>query len=135
VNGRQQRKIQRYVEQLQPLLGLNDWVIEVEVERPSNEGWIAQCSDIAGRRRAYLRFGDIFFEDWYSNRERTATIIHELLHAVQAQERNAVQNVALHDAIGAKAFEIFRASYHQANEYAVDTLACALAPLFPQFEL
>lgn len=135
MTARQQKKIQKWVDQAKPLLGLKDWQIFVEVEPPTDPLWIGMCQDIAGRKLAFLRFGDTFFEDWYTARERTATLIHELLHCVKAQERNFAVNGPIAQAVDESAHRVFEAGYLQVHEYTVDSLACALAPLFPEFQL
>lgn len=135
MTARQQKRIQKWVDANKSRLGLADWQIFVEVEPPSDPNWIAGCQDVAGRKLAYLRFGDTFFQDWYTARERTATLIHELLHCAGAQERNFAVNGPIAQVVSPKVHRVFEAGFLQAHEYAVDTMACGLAPLFPQFEL
>ena len=127
---RQQKKLQRYIDRLRPMLGLADWEVFVRPD-PTEEGHLATIYPIWGCRAANLRFDSDFCEkDPAYQRE---TCVHELLHCVHAQTQHQVEFVLPnHMEAGA---ELFGAMYEQANEYAIDGLAVAIAPLFPLPEL
>lgn len=125
---RDRRTLRRYVARTAKQMGLRDWEIFVSDDEPSQPNWIAECVNLPGSRVATLRFRSTFRE--CEDLWQRATVIHELLHCVHAQTQDLV-DVHLASVAEEDVHTIFNAAYRQANEYAIDGLAVALAPMFP----
>lgn len=120
-------ELHRYVRHLADVMGLRDWVIDVQ-ERyiPSDEGdsssvALAQIDCAFGSRRAVISL-DPGWKDGNPERLRMV-IVHELTHAHLSLMGWIANNV--HSALGDVAFGVFRDSMHDAEELAVDAIAMA----------
>lgn len=128
MNAREQKQLQRYVEQIAGLMGLRDWEIEVERDAP-RAGDIAQSFTTYGQRFGQLRFVPGFMTKVPIRRQKS-TVIHELLHFVHSQAQDQVRVVGA-GVMSKRLHQHFTASWFHVHEYAVDGLAEALADLFP----
>lgn len=130
---RQQRSIMRYVHEVAPLLGIGrGWVFVVHRDPPANPDCIGHCACVFGQRVAHLRFSAEFLD--CPPEDQRETILHELLHVVHAVTQDQVQHV-LANHMPKEAHAVFADLFNHAHEYAVDSLAVAIAPLFPMPEL
>lgn len=123
-----QRKLERYVEKVKPLLGIQDWEVFIAQDAPTKKGVVANCSRMKHRKVGILRFGPQFWR--MPQHERKETVIHELLHCVLAQVSDVVDFQAaelLEDPVA----DALWASHEMASEYAIDSLSVGLAKVFP----
>jgi len=132
VTKRQQKALQRYVNELCPMLGISDWNAVVQQEPPENSGHDGAHRSIPGTRTSTLRFGEKFFG--FEPEYQREVVVHELLHCVFAPEQDQVRHV-LPDYFKGPAGELFRDLWFQAHEYAIDTLAVAFGRRLPLPEL
>jgi hypothetical protein len=118
-----------YIRQLADLLGLRDWEIEL-LSEPADGKRTAEVQPTIGRKCATINV----CRNWWSLslEEMRQTIAHELIHLHFANCLHVVQidlaNVRL---IGYPAFEVLIQTYIRQEEYGVDGLATAIAPLLP----
>jgi hypothetical protein len=128
VNKKQRGAIERYVKQIQPLLGLDGWLIEVSEHEPPNEDTLGRCSTPFGRKMALLQFSDDLLEG--TNVFVAETIIHEMLHAVRAQSKHALYRCCPGKR---RERDAVLAAYIVSQEYEIDSLSVGLAKVFPEF--
>jgi hypothetical protein len=128
VNDAEWEELKRYVRAMADLLWLRDWTLIVSREEPGEDGWIACCEPITGRKAATLRFRNDFRErDPETQRQ---TVVHELLHCHTAQPWHLVR-VTLPKELGQSAYNLFCDAFRNELEYAVDAIADAVSGSFP----
>jgi hypothetical protein len=127
---RQQKAVQRYVDSLLPKLGLTDWCVDVvqDAGEDQAEGALAVCHKHHARRDALIWFREDFCGLVPDFQRRV--IVHELLHVVHAPEEQYVFTT-LADHLPPKKHALISDTFRLLHEYAVDSLAVAIAPLFP----
>ena len=107
-----------YVRQIADSIALKDWPVEIREDPPSTAGAIASVDDSRGRKLAWIHLGDGFFSE--SRVEQRHTVVHELVHVHLMEYIGAVRRRTDDDAL-----------LNEIMEYAVDSLANAIAPLLP----
>lgn len=109
-------------------LHLSHWVIRVPLEtRPDNEDEAASVERIYGRNVAKIFLSDHFLLSDPEDQRETYT--HELLHChfraiIEARD-------SLEDLLGKPANSLFVQQMKMGEEWAVDAIACVLAPFLP----
>ena len=119
-------EIQTYVDDLRTHVALLDWKIIVEAEF-GDEDVAAQIRCIYGTRHAFLSVG-VSFDD-HSLKQQRHVIVHELLHCHLNRVKGSVINVL--NQMGREVYEVGKAQLVDEAEYAVDSIADALAPKCP----
>lgn len=122
-----------YVRGVADAVELRDWRFRVEGERPAflSIDAAAACRPTRGRRFAALWFSDGWWDG--SPEERRQTVVHELLHCHFRPVDAVVEGIQTN--LGDAAWGVFDAAYQDAQEYAIDAVAEALArglPLPPE---
>jgi hypothetical protein len=111
---------QPYVEDIAARMRLGHWRITIVDESPRDDGTLASVHPWYGRHAATVRLSDGFLVEMPE--EQRYVIIHELLHCHLAHLDKLIEDDLSTDAGRA---------YRLANEYAVDSLAQAIAPFLP----
>lgn len=129
--------VQRHVDRLRPLMGLTDWQITIvdwptiqmlkEMSGTEYHAWISPTS---GARHALLWLSDDFYADTFAGQRET--LVHELLHCHHFPEEELVMQ-ALRQLLGVERHDVIRLWWTQDNEYAIDAIATAWAPMLPPF--
>lgn len=130
MTAKQRRTLQRYVDQVKPLLGLSDWQVSVGDDPPESDGWLADCTTAHSRKWASVRFSPETLD--LPTAIVTEIVIHELLHCTRAHTDDLVV-FDLADSLDEQQMALLRPLWNRAMEYEVDQLARALTPLFPRF--
>lgn len=133
-------RMQRYVDQLRPLMGLSDWKIEIvdaltsemleEMEEDPDE-YSAWISPAHGARYAALWLSIDFYI--HTDSEQRQVIVHELLHCHHYPEEDLVMD-ELGRWMAPGQHMVIKRWWTQANEYAVDAVAHAWAPRLPEVQ-
>ncbi len=124
---KRQAEIQAYVDELQPILRLTDWKIDVRTDHIENDSILASITCTYGQRHANLRVSDDFGD--HSLVDQRIALVHELLHCHLNRIRVSALNTFTR--LGHDAYEVAKAQIGDEIEYATDAIAQALAPLCP----
>lgn len=110
-------------------LGLATWRLAVSRGIPNSSTALAETYFRDSATEAVIAFSPNFFD--YAEPERRSTILHEILHCwfhpISRWARDAVEGE-----LGQRWETLFESSLGELEEQAVDALAHALAPLFPE---
>lgn len=109
-----------YLRQLADLMGLKDWVVEIDSDSPERNDAAASADCAYGHRHIIVALSDHFLSD--SPSEQRYVIVHELVHAHLAPLHHY-----LHRTLKDSHWE----GYKLVLEYAVDGVAMAWAPHLP----
>jgi hypothetical protein len=111
-----------YVRQLADMMGLKDWVIEIDDDPPFNAGAIATARICEGRKNLILDLSSSFLEKEDDRPYQRHTIVHELVHCHLGQ-----MNEVLRQMLDADQFAIHRINM----EFTTDGIAEAWAARLP----
>lgn len=123
-----------YIREMADLMGLRDWHFYVVVgplatDEPAltNSVPLAQIDCTYGRKHARITL----VPGWENSapEQLRMIVVHELVHAHLALMQWIVNNTR--DTLGGAAFDVWRGSYHDAEELAVDGIASAWAERMP----
>ena len=126
---REQKALGAYVRWVADRIGLRDWHFNVIYGHDEGEDTIAICTPTYGRRRAQLSFAEDF-STAYTAEEQRNTVIHELLHCHLAPVQDQVR-LDLLGPLSQSGYDLFYSAFRQNLEYAVDSIAAALAKDLP----
>ncbi len=123
----------KYIREIADIMGLRDWHVDLRIaplktDEPDDDSVpLAEIQCAFGRRYAHVTF----VPGWENGDPEMVRMVvcHELVHAHLSLMGWITNNV--HDALGNVAFSVFRASYHDAEELAVDAIATAWAETLP----
>jgi len=115
--------LDQYVRDIADRVGLKDWKVVVDKE-PPGEGNLGEARTTYGRKVLHIRLAE---HD--SAEELRNTVIHELLHAQLEPVSWGINNAQR--ALGEGAFSVFRASFEDNMELAVDAIATAWSETMP----
>ncbi len=125
----QHEQLSAYIRQLADLLGLKDWDIEL-LSEPADGDLNAQVQPIIGRKCATINVCSTWWS--LSLEEMRQTTAHELIHLHFANCLHVVEiDLAKAGVLGSSAFRVLRETCIRQQEYGVDGLATAIAPLLP----
>ena len=127
MNDETHAKWQAYARSIADNLGLKDWRIEVQRNRPDSPGAGASFSAIMGRRYARIYLGHAFLAG--TPEEQRHYMVHELLHAHTDDIDTAVYQGLEH--IDCDAYRLMYATTKNRIEFAVDNLAVAISHAYP----
>ena len=106
-----------YVRQIADRMALKDWQVDIHEDLPSGDGF-ASVDPPHGRKIANVRFSEDFLNS--NAKEQRHTVVHELVHCLQAPFLRALD---------AKDFK--DPAVMLAMEYATDGIADGWAPFLP----
>ena len=116
-----------YVERLQEPMNLMDWRVEI-LDDPCEDDSYATVNCIYGQKKAELKLCEGFND--LSRDEQRSTFVHELTHChLWVIQEMGEEDLAQFLSSGEK--EMYSRSFRRAIEYAVDSLASAIAPHLP----
>lgn len=123
-------KVQDWINLALIQMGIGDWRVEYSSERCADcdDGNILACIHPDDRYRAAgLKLADCFWEtDRYAQRE---TLAHELCHLFTARLIDVITKAKKDLPI--QVYSLWRSQVNDAEEFAVDAMARALAPTLP----
>lgn len=108
-------------------LHLGHWEIRVPYETRPDDNMNASIERVYGQNVARIFLSDAFLED--SPEEQRETYTHELLHCHFRQIIEIRDGMSV--VLGLPAFAIFDQQMKNAEEWAVDGISRAIAPLLP----
>jgi len=125
--GGDYEQLGEYIAKLKSMMGLRDWTIHIQHDRPDNPNFAADVYVYPGRRSANIRFDD----DWGNAdpEDFRETCVHELLHCHINPIRTPIDN--LDSTIGKMVYVPLYAEVTDRIELAIDAIAAALAPHLP----
>ena len=135
MTDRRIRSLCRWMSDLANDFGLSDKKINVHVGGPGEaedgSDAIASVAGIYGRNILNVSISPAFFDQ--SPEEQRYIVIHEYAHAHTEAVRDLLRT-ALPKLLGQPAYDTFQTAYTQLDELATDSLARAIAPMFPLWE-
>lgn len=116
-----------YIKSLAQAMGLGGWTFKVD-EEVSTDGTLAEIECVYGQRHAVV----FLAKDWatMSPTDKRDTLVHELLHAHLSGLMYLVNDLL--KVAGKKAAAYGGAAWHLHEEYTVEALAQAWAPMLPE---
>lgn len=109
-------------------MGLKDWDVILQRDRPKNGSAWASTETYYGQRRCEIHLNpDTFFAE--TPERQRHVIVHELLHC-HTDNVNEVVRIFLTEQSG-DAASLFEAYFRQQMEYTVDGVATGIASCFP----
>ena len=123
-------KIQQWLELAAIQLGIGDWRIRyvpAECDNCDDGGILACVHPEECYRAAEIRLAAHFWD--LGPREQRETLVHELCHLFTARLMDAITKVRKE--LPAPVYSLWRSQINDAEEFAVDAMARALAPALP----
>ncbi len=128
--GRFQKKVARYVWQLQSEMWLNRWIINVLITEYPGEDSDARgaITPVNGRYKAELEVATYAAVE--GGKDLRHVIVHELLH-LWHRDSNDVFRLSLPKELADSAWTLLWAAYRQTSELMIDEIAGAWAETLP----
>jgi hypothetical protein len=130
MNDAQHAYWQGYLRDLADRLGLKDWDVRINRDKPDGNCG-ADCLVWYGQKRATVRLNPDLFRrtDPEGRADQRWTITHECLHCHMEYADEAVRLASKDD--DAPRTALFIEYYRRASELVIDGIATAIAPLLP----
>lgn len=128
---RKYRSLAKYVFVVAKELGLGDMALTLHSSPPENPDAVAAFAGVRGRNSGHIYVSPEF--DHYPPEEQRVVVVHELIHAHTERLRDYVRRT-LGEHLAPAAYEVFMSGFTDADEYATDALATAVAKFMPLWE-
>jgi hypothetical protein len=131
VKKRDRKAIETYAREAADEIGLRDWEIGFDWDRPADEGDGGSVDWVEGRKGIVIRLSENF--RGYATDEQRYVICHELVHAHFAQMQDTVEE-DLKPHLSRPTYDIYSRSFRRAVEYGIDAVSHARAAKLPRIE-
>lgn len=122
------KAVERFARSVADEIGLRDWQVGFNWNRPAEEGDGGNVDWVEGRRSIVIRLNESFKD--YDADEQRYVIVHELVHAHFAQMQDTVEE-DLQPHLSRPTYDIYSRSFRRAFEYGIDAVSHALADRLP----
>lgn len=126
MNQFQENRVLEYLSYLKGVMYLNDWSLRLGKNPPKLKDAIAEVEPLEGRKVAYIRLFDGFFE--MSEAEQTHSLVHELIHLHHIPATDIIRNDTA-PALSQSTYDLLWSCFKRQMEYCVDGLADAFSKL------
>jgi len=120
------KAVERYCNDVLPLMHLTQWTIKVSADIPSDDSW-ADIEVSPNLWEATIRISADFFQESPESQRRI--LAHELLHVHHSAIERAINS--LEGILGSQAFELLDKLWDTETERAADSLSFVVAGILP----
>lgn len=128
---RDQKALETYARRTADEIGLHDWQVSFNWNRPADDGDGGSVDWVEGRKSIVIRLNKKFRK--YDPDEQRYIICHELVHAHFAQMQDTVEE-DLQPHLSRPTYDIYSRSFRRAFEYGIDAVSHVLAAKLPLIE-